>query len=152
MKCTVCNLTDILGGFIQSSSTCTFWILLYLPQLRLDICLAQLTSQDNLNYPMIGKNFFLWKFYAWETNCIKIVMNEWYCKIPSIVVLQEIKQSKFSFTNCFFSWVLPLRSAFNVRAPASKSAALVSWWTRDKKILGSKFGEEYVTLSAKRKN
>lgn len=60
---------------------------------------------------------------------------------PSIVVLQDTKQSKFSLTNCFFAWVRPLRSVFKARAPASKSAALVSWCTRDRKSFASNFSE-----------
>uniref|UniRef100_A0A0A9DAZ1 Uncharacterized protein n=1 Tax=Arundo donax TaxID=35708 RepID=A0A0A9DAZ1_ARUDO len=67
--------------------------------------------------------------------------------MSSIVVLHETKQSKFSLTNCFFCCVLPLRSVFKVRAPDSKSAALVSLWTHERKTLGSKFGDEYITLS-----
>lgn len=68
--------------------------------------------------------------------------------IPSIVVLHDTKQSKLSLTNCFLCCVLPLRSVFKAKAPFSKSAALVSWCIRERKIFASNFSEKYSNFSA----
>lgn len=68
--------------------------------------------------------------------------------LPSIVVLQETKQSKLSLTSCFLCWVRPLRSLFKAKAPPSKSAELVSWCILDRNSFASNFSEKYSNFSA----
>lgn len=118
--------------------TCTFRIVFYLSQFRLNVCRKTSVLQGDAD---IVQNL--------NDNTCSSTKEKLITKlIPSIVVLHETKQSKFSLTSCFFCCVLPLRSVFKVRAPDSKSAALVSLWTHERKTLGSKWEEEYITFSA----